>query len=411
MDQKQVQSIAASTPEGDSFASLPPNLNGIAQLKGWEFREIKQGERRAGPNNQNVGEYYVYAYAIIVEPQQAQDFDIDNKPIPGQMVTVAGRRTQYFGALYDTNNNPQKPDPKKTRAGNFKDVTDTMKLLLGEGNYKPEDFYAHVVDASGKTPLERTAEKLVAARPYFNFRTWRGMPVVLISNQAGWWVGTKGATFPGPRWQGPFPSEMSARESKPNGPYIDRVPMTNEVWQGRDPAYVPKAAGASMNDASAYPASMTPNGPSNYRPESPPTVNVPAPQPVKPTEPEPAADQWDLPTAANLADEGNQAARDYVAEVARQQGWSEDDINQAPSFQSIADVILAASSETDISVSGPKVGSHWMYARVHPRTKKPGKPGEVEVVEVNQQGQTCAVKDLTTGNTWNGIPWTELKPI
>src|SRR5262245_22180549 len=72
---------------------VPPNMKGIAQLKGVKFELIPAGK-------ENAGNFRFHAFGIIQSPVMATTYDLANQ-VTGQ-TKVQGLRTSLFETLCNT---------------------------------------------------------------------------------------------------------------------------------------------------------------------------------------------------------------------------------------------------------------------------------------------------------------------
>jgi hypothetical protein len=196
--------------EFSGFSDLPPNINnGVAKLTKCWFGQFENGD--------NAGEYFFMAQGTVLEPLEAQDYDLEGN---------ATSTVRTFGATTKIGPEPVCDTPnakgqRKTMADHLKWVQNEMKKL----GASPDSLTG---DA-----LEQTAAALTEAQPTFRFRTWRGK---------------KSAQFPNPRtnhsWEGlidydesssPAAAELVRDDSAPGGNGVAAAPAGRAAAVDSDP--------------------------------------------------------------------------------------------------------------------------------------------------------------------------------
>jgi hypothetical protein len=217
------------------------------------------------------------------------------------------------------------------------------------------------VDTSGLTfdDFEATAAALKAAQPYFRFRTWAG-------------------------------------EVATEGKYKGKPPLINHQWGGCLPKYQPGD-------------------------DSPPDVvdeTENAEEPGAAVEPG-AEGEVDLASLYELAEAGDSDAQTKLTELAVAAGHAEDDVNAAPNWQAVLDMIGSGDGGGETTETSeeaeepwvPKKGDTYRYEVKDPKNpKKAGKLTEVEVTVVDAKAETVSLKNLEDAKkTYTKVPWTALK--
>lgn len=231
------------------------------------------------------------------------------------------------------------------------------------------------IQADKDGALEAVAAALQEAKPYFRFRTWKG-------------------------------------EKQTTGQYAGKEPRVNHDW-GQACEWADGDGGGQVEDDSAAAPPPPPKtaAKSNAKP-----ATKKAPEP----EPEPASDYSDaddvdslLAIANDDSDAEAQAdAQQKLKDQAMALGHSEEACDGADSWEALVDLIKggAPSADDDSEPWAPKKEEVYLYAPVDPKTKKPGKKIECEVVAVDSAKQTVDLKNTVNQKlTYKAIPWSKLE--
>lgn len=149
---------------------------------------------------------------------------------------------------------------------------------------------------------------------------------------------------------------------------------------------------------------------------------------VEAADDEPAAEEFDefgdIDSLVAKAEEQDKKAQEQLKEFALKAGASEEDVDNAGSWQEVADMIGSGAAADDepaeeAAAPEPAEGDVYLYSPIDPKTKKPfvdaktkkpRKPVEVEVLSVDKKTSTCTVKSLDDGKTqWKGVAFDDLK--
>lgn len=327
--------------EFSQFGELPPGINGgIAQLVECKFDVYKKGD--------NVGEYFFYAAATVIEPTDHSWTDKKTKKV--MSARVAGLRTSIGPeALCDT--------PGKAR----ETQEEHLKWVLNEMRKMGVD-----TSALGADDLEAAADAIKQAAPYIRFRTWQG---------------------------------------EPNADYPD--PRTNHTWNGTADGYVPgDTTSAGVNDKAAPSA----NGAKPQT--TPPTTVPATSQSPESTKTaletlvaaamsldESAQDQLSaLAEKAGATEAEITAAKDWkeVADLALGKGQTATAVDpgkaEAPPWQ-------------------PEKEEFYGYKPFDTKRKrKSDKTIECEVIAVEMKSRTCTLRNADNQKiTYDAVPWDDLE--
>lgn len=349
-----------------NMGELPGGIEGgIARLVDCKFDTYKKGN--------NVGEFYFYAAAVVVSPQ---DFN-------GQR--VAGLRTTIMEPLHDT------PTRKRaTLADHIEWVYNELrKLGVDTSSISFED-------------LETVAAALKKSGPYIGFRTWKGDKQEIVARGGKYWVGDKS-----------YPTEAAAKAANP---FAGKEPRVNHDWLGlRDYSDDGDAADA-VDDSSGDDES---NGHAPAATSAPPKRSPP--KKAEP-EPEPNDDGPDLDALVADADGGDEEAQVKLAEVAKAAGIAEHDVESAESWAALAEMIRTISDggvdrgeqsadEPQAADWEPMKEEVYLFRPLDPKTKRPAKKAiECEVIAVDKRGRTVGLKSLDDPKQqYKAVPWDSLE--
>lgn len=353
--------------------NLPPGIeDGVARLEDCEFQVIKEGKK-------NAGEYQFYASGIVVEPFE---HTFEDPPDSGKYRTikVEGKRTFIVEPMCDTSES--KPNSKrKTVSDHLAFVYDIYRIL------------GYDTSSMDYTDLEAVAEALRANKPYFIFRTWRGKAT---------------EQFPNPLvnhdWMRPVEDGYAPPE---NAEEVDNTapPVPSRNGSASTPT-------AKSTPAPSRPASKAPSA-SKAPPTSEPASN----------EPEPNMEfAQDLDALAEMAKgkdgvEEVEDARNKLSELAIEAGKTEEEVDNADSWEEVVEWIREAEGNTEPEGEEeeeepetlPKLKEVWKTRLTDPKTKvKSKKLTQVEIVKVDADKEVVDVKNLVDKKIYKGIPFAEL---
>jgi hypothetical protein len=378
------KAVAAHAADETSygFQRLPGGINnGVAKLINCGFGVVE------GAGKHNVGETYWRAAAVVVRPESVETKE--------GVVKVAGLQTSIMVMCCETKNG----------AGEVTTVEEHFAEVMNE-----------IRKLGGDTSSCRTAGDLVGLcqaieqqGPYVRFSTSEGK----VSPQ-----------YPTPRvfenWHGTV--EYDAEEGgAANGAVQDDTAEATPT-----PGTTPKA--------SRFPNSPTVAAPVNRvaaKPSPAPAAKTPA-KPIKPTAPPEDFNEFpegdgaevsgDLDDLLARANEEDTDAQGELQRLAGEAGLSEDEINDAKTWDDLVGLIRAGggaaeeaepeepSDEGDEWV--PAVGDVYLYAPIDPKTKKPvKKPVECEVDKVSVPKKLVHLRNVATKVAYLNVPWAAISNV
>lgn len=359
--------------EFSRFGNLPAGINnGIAQIVEVKFDTYKKGDME--------GKVFFYAAGVVVLPKS-------HAGIP-----VEGLRTSIMEPICDT--------PSRSR----QTASDHVAWILNEMRKLGVDTSTMDVD-----DLEPTAEALKEAQPYFRFDTWAGKP---------------SKEYPDPktnhRWNGvveytPEEDDDVEDNTDETATVDDDEPEEVEEDTPVKPSKKPTSKPTPSKPAtSKAPTAKPVTKPATSSPgkASPPVAGkgkkAPTPPPVE------FDDQGDIDTLLERANDGEEEAQNRLAELAIAQGYSEEDIEGADSWDAVKAMAEAPKPEDAEEVEEeeqtaegsetPEVGEVWDYT---PKGSK--KPVSCEVTAVNVKKDTVTLKNLSNPKLlYKDVPFSEL---
>jgi hypothetical protein len=393
---------------------IPPGVEGIARITEVKFSNFEKGDLQGKP--------FFYMAASAVWPLTAVD------PDTKATVKVSGKRTSVMEAMCDTPNRAS----RKTLDDHVKEVYQMMKSVgvdpaqFGDGENIVEE-------------LEAAAVLLKENAPYIHFRTWRGKPTDQYPNPQTnhTWEGICEDLPPEVREAlGGDGSGVDATELPPTpakAPAVAAKPSTNGV-KAPATAAAPKASPAPAPKA---PAPAAKPAPAKAQAPAPAPKPAPAKAPAKATAapkvaakapaPAPAPvvyqegdeipfDQLVADAQMDHANAATDAAQAELARIANTHGITDDDISGMPNWEAVADAIKAAMGTGEAAAdeggaadsgattdTGIMVGDVYLFAPPKgPGGKQKGKPVEVEVQAVNDDG-TVNVKAMDDAKEYNNV--------
>lgn len=364
---------------------LPPGIEGgVAQLD-----RVKIGVFEDGPNK---GEAYIMASGVVQTPREFGG------------VKTAGLRTQWGPEpLCDTPNSSGK---RKTLEDHYDHCLNMLK------QFDPETFSN--IEFS---ELQAAIDQLNEAAPYFSFRTWKGRKQQATKKGNAWYVGTKG----------PYKSEEAAKEANP---YLGEEPKTNHEWCGVC-EFSPDQDDQTQDDTAEAPpppkkpsangqAGSPQNGPAAKAPAGRTRTKAPEPEPEPEADegegeaPSPGfSDQADIDTLVERAEQDDGAddkdrsqARDELTDLALSAGFTQDQVDDAPNWRAVADMISGGKADSGEGDAGEDAepeaqpgiskGDMVFYKPIDPKTKKPGRRVQCQVLTVNEATRMVTLKSMTT---------------
>ena len=342
---------------------LPPGVrDGRAQVVKCYFKQYETGD--------NQGEYYFRCEAVALEPATVLN------PKTGKDEKVAGLRTSIMIPCCETKNKQQKIT---TQEENMAKVINEMKKIAGD---------EYMTGASMET-LEELAKGIQDADPpiYIKFRTSQGAATPDYPDPKVWenWDGSRGL-------EDYVPPDNAAELVQ------DATKESDNVASDTPPPARPKTPPTPAKTApkAAQPPAKAPPAASKAPPTKPGAAK--APPPKKPPEPAaPAFDEFaDLDSLRQMAERGDLPAIQKLTEHAISAGFTQEQVDEASSWQELVDLINGGGSETandDETVADeftPEVGQ--VYAYKPPKAKT---PVDCEVMEVDVEARTMKLKNLT----------------
>lgn len=336
---------------------LPPGIEGgVAQLVDCRFGEYETGD--------NKGQLYFYAAGIVVDPTEFTDGD-------GRVHKVEGQRTSIMEAVCDTPNRGRKT------------VEEHMTWVLNE----LRKLGATTAELEDLDNLEAVCAALKEAKPYFNFRTWKGEAT---------------AQFPNPRT-----NHQWIKACEWDGGTADNSDVVDESGAAEEPAK------PATKPAAAPPSKKPPVKTATKAPE-------PEPEPEATTTFTDETPVEELVTAANA---GDTDAQQMLNDRALAAGCPEEDVTNAADWEAVAALIEAAGTTAEEGGGEaewkPEVGEIYQYKVIDPKTKKPvidaktkkeKKAEEVEITAVDEAKKLVNLKNLTnTKLVYKAVPWDALE--
>lgn len=269
------------------------------------------------------------------------------EPAEFKGMRVAGLRTSIMEALYDT---PDRAGRKTVDEHYAWILNELRKLGLDTTQVAAED-------------MESVVAAMKDANIYFRFRTWKGKPT---------------AEYPNPR--------------------------TNHVWNGIVQDYVEPAAGDGVVDNTSRSPAPAPsaNGSTHRQPAA-----------------QPEAEDIDITTLGVQADAGDGDAQNRLEALAGEAGVDPAAVAAAQNWASVVGMIEEAQGGNEAAAAAgadepqwvPQAGEVYKYTPSDPKNpKKAMKPVDVEVMEVDEAGQTVKLKNIATPKvTYPKVPWDKLE--
>lgn len=321
--------------KGSAGGDLPEGItNGIAKLTSAKFGIFEQGD--------NKGQFYFMASGIVVDVPQ------------DDLKWAIGLRTQWGPEPICDTVSKAGAQFNKTTAEHLEKV---YNLWRGLG-VNPDE-----IDAGEDGALEATAEAMQNAGIYFKFRTWKGKET---------------PQFPNPRVQHDWGRACEYSPPEDAGGVQDETPPA--------PAPVAKPAPKVATPAAKLAAPA----------KGPAAKAKPAPAP----EPEPAAEYTDTADIDSLLAAANDDS-DETAQVNAQQalkdqamslGHDEATCDACPTWEALVALIKGEDAPTAEAFA---VGEHYYYCPPDPKTKKPGKKVQCEVIAVDADAGTVDLQNGT----------------
>lgn len=347
---KAFEASKADDTDYGSFGSLPAGVQGIARLVDCRFDVYKKGEL--------AGEYFWIARGVVLTPQMHNG------------VKTAGKYTMII--------EPVCPTPGKSR----ETTEDHMKWINNELRKLGVDTRTMTADQ-----LEQVCAALMQAQPTFGFRTWQGEPTKQYPNHKV-----------NHTWEGIIEYDEDAEDdTKDNTEKLPESPSRGP----RGGVKAPPTKSPPVNGVqwARGPADKKSKQPESLGKESFDEFNEP--------------EDEDLDELASAATGGDEAAGNRLTQLATKAGADYEAVQSAESWNDVVDMIRAASNPTEDSSEGgfvPEVEETFHYTPIDPKTKKPGRKVECEVVSVDKEKQTVTLKNLATEALYRNVPWEAIAP-
>lgn len=356
--------------EYSSFGELPDGIEGgIAELKEIGFKVIGEGK-------ENAGKVMFVATGVVKMPKEHGGRRCE------------GLRTTVMENLYDT--------PGKAREG----FEEHWSWMLNQVRMLGVDT-ARIPEANAAQVLEQTVFPAMAkAGIHFSFRTWKGAAT---------------PAFPNPRVNSQWVGKCEAPADDGEG----SASYTADPNAAKAPSSSPTAA-PSKNGAATPPAApKAPTATAKAPPSrtSLPKKAAPTPEPALPFD-----DQGDIDSLVQRAENEEEAARDRLTDMAIKAGYTQAEIDEAPNWAALSEMILAPREEGTTTATEeaaeetteewvPEVGNVVMYKPINPKTKQPAKDAvECEIVVVNPTNQTANLKNLDKpGVIYTQVKWDRIE--
>lgn len=367
---KAVEGHKSDETKVSAFGDLPAGIEGgVAQLLECGFFEIDKGKT-------NAGKIYFRATGIVQTPERVTVRDEETGTV--QVVKVAGKRTTIMENLFDT----LESSGRKTIDEHVAWILNQLRLLAG-------DDIATKISADN---IEQVCALLAKAKPYFEFRTWKG----------------KKAT---------------------SGKYKDKEPRVQHTWLGKcekpdmdageaqedgdDSGSLPDDGSEDHVNGAAEEAEAAPAKPKRGKGKGKAAEEV-------------AFDEFkDLKSLLTKAKKNDVDAGDKLRELALEKGFTEEDVDAA-SWDEVYKMIVEgkpddarddepqdADDELDFGdddesqepeVKIPEVGEVVNY-----KGKKDSKPSKWEVVKVDEDSETVILRSkVDRKKGLKDIPWADL---
>jgi len=336
LDQAVKEHAADETNYG--FTRIPPGINnGIAQLKECYFAQYKSGD--------NKDEYYCRMMGIVISP--------DFVNVQGNKVPAKGCQTSLMFPCCDTKGKDENgQDTVIPQSEHIARILNMMRCLGGE------EFTQGATGAD----LERLAEMLQNAKPYFKFTT-------------------------------------SPKKDMKTGQYDYNLPPW-ENWQGSKglESYSPPEGGG-VNDNS--PTSEKTVNVDTVASVTQPSANG-SPSSVEYT------DSNDIASLLSRANENDEQAQSRLTEMALAAGHSDDAVKATQTWDEV--VTLINNPATTGGEWQPEINGVYGYTPTDMKTKKPGAKCNVEVTAVYVDKQAVDLKRTDNPKiAYRGIEWSKLE--
>lgn len=347
---------------------LPAGLNAIAQLVECKLDRIK-------PGKDNAGEYFWYAAGVVVSPVEFAG------------MKVQGLRTSIMEMLCDT--------PKRTR----ETVSDHLGHVYNELRKLGVDTSQMEVK-----DLEATIQALKELQPHFRFHTFKG-------------------------------------KMQTEGEYAGKEPRVNHIWDGICD-YTEEEGDNGVQDDTATSTIKTPskNGTQTASIRGKPTPRQEVDEALSPADEadsfneqgeESGADgiEQRIATLVEKADNKDKKAQEELKAMALAAGLDKKDVANADSWSDVGAMIFASTESSgegkDEGMEGgeenlptadeepvwePQINEVYLYRPTDPKTKKPGKGVECEVMSVDKKNSQVKLKNLDTGKVFSSpVSWDKLE--
>lgn len=361
-------------PIKTGFQRLPGGIKfGIAKLQkfGWFKREKKEGQEGGG--KVPVGKMYCQATAAVLYPHEHGGHP------------TAKMQTSKFIALCATEARPEYQVPAKDFKENFADFISLLKLLSNS---------TMVCQETPQTDPNGVKAELFYKACMARLTDPKHAPYIVFSTKE-------------------MPKKKKMNESEEE--FKQREPFVIENWMRvATPEDLAAAGIGPHNPAAGVNVLASPNGQSHPT-DAPPDLSpdgLPVNSRIHSMAPEESADEpnmedvvTELVAVASDDPQGNtpegQEAHSRLKQLAQDNGWTEQQVDEATTWEQVGDMALNASEDQPQAIT---VGAKFKYAsRDRNGNKVKDKKGEefpaeeVEITSVDEASQTCTLKRVRDG--------------
>lgn len=354
------QAVKAHAKDDTTYGiiDLPGGIsNGVARVQKCYFKEFdKTTNMKKADGSSAAGEYFFRCEGMVVRPLFVLT--------PGGEVPVKGLTTSVMIPLCDTKSTTGN---ETTLDQNLAKILNVMRQLAG-----PE-----YTEGASAGDLESLAAGIEEARPYFWFSTSESNPKP-GSNQKPRvfenWHGNKGL----------------------------------EDFQEEDPTLQMKDR---SGDGAGGKTTQTAVG-GKQPPKQPPTTTTTADDDNKGNDNEFDPANMSLEELVELASsdaDSAQVAKDRLEELAVEQGWTKDDVENAESWAAVADMVNNPKQDETAVEFVPEKGKTAKFSP--PDVKNKGKflsERDVQVVSVDTKKKLATVKDIAAKKEYKDVAWSDL---
>lgn len=407
------------TTKFDTYAEIPPGVEGIAKLYLCRFEQVQPDEKKQ--DKKYVGEYYFTARGTCVYPRYWKDKET------GAVIEIEGRQTS-IGPEMCCHTPKQSGKGRQTQSEHMGWIYNELrKLGLDTAALDPR----YVEEAALALETMSNGDENNEPQPiYFKFRTFRSEPNDDFPNpktQHIW----GGVTEFDPEKMG---GEPPTNDSSPRVPLPPAAPTNGTGAKVTKPT-APKPSAAKMAPTTAVTAPKTAVAPKAPVRTAPKPVAKQAPAP-EPEEPETTFDEFsdDLDSLKERADRMDKSAMQRLEQLAMEAGMTDEDFEKA-NWEEVVEFINNAGTgleedpeaepeETTVQDANtdsdwkPSVEDVYAYRIPDPKTgqpmkdKKTGKekpPVDCEVLKVDTKKRTVTLKNMTDEKEYKDVSWDALE--